>query len=431
MKNRVIIRLLAVAITAAVAVSTAALPTFAATPAAVSSAALRQEASTNDVTYTLDVTGETGTIHMDGSDADKVINIEQGSRLLITLPSNVGANVGNSAIGTVNPMNKVASGYALNITPWGTVGSKTGMFFRGTKLFTICTAAPTGGWKDDAAPVVHLKASGSTYAFSVTAPADCSLGINTGNGAVGTIDRLKQDGSYLSDTKNSDGTVTHYFSSRARWNSCTFGVYIHVNGKQYNIFRCTIDGSQTPSNMYASSTYTRKSLYGEHGARYGTENDDQFNKTRVMAQQWLDSHQSAIAARMQILKEDEEDTPGCMMTNHGLPYTPESVRLIAIKEVAMGDFCNAADYTDGNAYRVFSTKNLGGCFDGALFCQALYNVAGYESKLAWGTLWGNSHITWAVKLDGKWYYNFGKYVTDVGKAFDSDSAVEGQGYNSD
>ena len=329
MKKQTVFKLLAVALTAAVTMSTAALPTFAAIPtlpAQISS--LRQ--SSDGITYTLDVTGETGTVHLDGSDADKVIDIEQGSRLFITLPSNVGANVGSSDVGTVNPMKKTLNGYDLNVTTWGDIGSKTGMFFNGKKLFTVCCSQHSGDWNEDAAPVVHLKGVNAKYGFSVITPASASVSVNTGNGQIGTIDRLKQGSSYLNDTTNSDGTVTHYFSSRAFWGSCSFGVHIHVDGKQYLIFRCSIDGSQTPTHTYSAAP---SQVTDFHGARWGTTSDYEYSETIRMAKEWLNNSttQQNISNRINILTQDEEDVKGYLQMHYGIPYTPAAVRLEAIK----------------------------------------------------------------------------------------------------
>lgn len=426
MKKQTVFKLLAVALTAAVAMSTAALPTFAAIPtlpAQISS--LRQ--SSDGITYTLDVTGETGTVHLDGSDADKVIDIEQGSRLFITLPSNVGANVGSSDVGTVNPMKKTSNGYDLNVTTWGDIGSKTGMFFNGKKLFTVCCSQHSGGWNDDAAPVVHLKGVNAKYGFSVTTPASASVSVNTGNGQIGTIDRLKQGSSYLNDTTNSDGTVTHYFSSRAFWGSCSFGVYIHVDGKQYLIFRCSIDGSQTPTHTYST---TPSQVTDFHGARWGTTSDYEYSETIRMAKEWLNSSTTQENIRVETgnIKSDEAYSSGTFQKLYGIPYTPAAVRLLAI-QYAMGiDFRTDMIYTDGSAYRALKSRVTGGCYDEALLNQVIYQLAGYDCKLAWGDVTGDGHITAKVCVDGKWYYSNAKFETDPDVIF---SKLVGEGYNCD
>lgn len=433
MKKQTVFKLLAVALTAAVAMSTAALPTFAAIPTLPAQISSLRQSSSNGITYTLDVTGETGTVHLDGSDADKVIDIEQGSRLFITLPSNVGANVGSSDVGTVNPIKRTSAGYDLNVIPWGTVGSKTGMFFNGVKLFTINTAAPTGGWKDDAVPVVHLKGANAKYAFSVTVPNIYSVSVNTGNGKIGTIDMYWQDDVRRNDLPNLDGTITYYFSARAMWNSCSFGVYAHVGGTQYEIFRCVIDGSQTPTHTYSIPSPVSTNV-DFHGARWGTTDDYEYNETIRMAKEWLNSSttQENIRARIQQLTDAENDgDSGWFERRTNVPFTPAAVRLLAIDYAITSDFGGDMVYTDGSAYRVLKNKFTGGCYDIALLHQVIYQLAGYDCKLAWGSAGdpnceGDNHITAKVCVDGKWYYSNAKFETDPSKIF---TVVWGEGYN--
>lgn len=387
-----------------------------------SSAALRQEASTNDLTYKLDVTGETGTVHLDGSDADKVINIEQGSRLFITLPSNVGANVGSSDVGTVNPIKATASGYDLNIIPWGTVGSKTGMFFNGKKLFTIQTAQHSGTWTMDAVPVAHFKTSNAKYAFSVTTPSGASLEINTGNGKIATIDRLKQGNAYMNNVQNSDGTVTHYFSARSLWGSCSFGVYIHVDGKQYLIFRGVIDGTQSQTHIYtnqnqsSSSDYYDQYFHKFHDATYGCDGRDQYNYVIDYVKTHLDKHMSEINAQIASLTEDEQSCPGALKERFGLDYSEDAVKLVALDNVGILDDLNylMGIRGTGDAYTALRTKQIRGCSDEAKLSQVIDNMAGYDCKLSIGTYNGQDHLYVRVFVNNKWYYDTGRHFsTDV------------------
>lgn len=421
MKNRAVMKLLAAAMIAAIATSTTALPAFAAAPAAVSSAALRQVASTNDLTYKLDVTGETGTVHLDGSDADKVISIEQGSRLFITLPSNVGANVGSSDVGTVNPIKATASGYDLNVIPWGTVGSKTGMFFNGKKLFTIQTAQHSGTWSMDAVPVAHFKTSNAKYAFSVTTPSGTSLEINTGNGKIATIDRLKQGNAYMNNVQNSDGTTTHYFSARTFWGSCSFGVYIHVDGKQYLIFRGVIDGTQSQTHTYANQNQSSSSDYYDqyfhkfHDATYGCDSRDQYNYVIDYVKTHLDKHMSEINEQIAYYTEGGQENPEVFKEQTGLDFSPEAVKLVALGNVTIWDDVGSDIDTpcNGDVYYVLH-HGTRGCADYAKMSQVVANLSGYDCKLADGVMDGQSHLYTRTFVNGKWYYCYNeKYVEKI------------------
>lgn len=398
-----------------------------------SSAALRQEASTNDLTYKLDVTGETGTVHLDGSDADKVISIEQGSRLFITLPSNVGANVGSSDVGTVNPIKATASGYDLNVIPWGTVGSKTGMFFNGKKLFTIQTAQHSGTWSMDAVPVAHFKTSNAKYAFSVTTPSGTSLEINTGNGKIATIDRLKQGNAYMNDVQNSDGTTTHYFSARTFWGSCSFGVYIHVDGKQYLIFRGVIDGTQSQTHTYANQNQSSSSDYYDqyfhkfHEATYGCENRDQYNYVIDYVKTHLDKHMSEINEQIASLTEDERAYPGALRERFGLDYSEDAVKLVALGNVTIWDDVGSDVDTPCNGDVYYALHHgTRGCADYAKMGQVAANLMGYDCKVAIGTMNGQSHLYTRTFVNGKWYYCYNeKYVESV----PGSDYITSEGYN--
>lgn len=171
-----------------------------------------------------------------------------------------------------------------------------------------------------------------------------------------------------------------------------------------------------PAPKPAENTGSIKTLYS--GANYGCKDQSEFDfvmsKANAAKSSGVYKESVAYAADM----SDSE-----FSSAFGVPKSDTWVDILSLTGVVGSG--GSGDFSMGSAYNFFTGKNTM-CGDRAKAKQAVLQAAGYDSKLAWGTRNGISHMWTMIKVSGSWYHLEGNIV---GTAIPSGYVMRGSGYN--
>lgn len=171
-----------------------------------------------------------------------------------------------------------------------------------------------------------------------------------------------------------------------------------------------------PAPKPAENTGSIKTLYS--GANYGAKNQSEFDfvMSKANAAKSSEVYKESVA-----YAADMSDSE--FSSAFGVPKSDTWVDILSLTGVVGSG--GSGDFSMGSAYNFFTGKNTM-CGDRAKAKQAVLQAAGYDSKLAWGTRNGISHMWTMIKVSGSWYHLEGNIV---GTAIPSGYVMSGSGYN--